>query len=54
MFRYKGYTYDIIIRPWLKGNKIYECIKWKTGYRNFWNRISYDEYKLIKSKYKNK
>lgn len=43
MFRFNGYTYDVFVRPWKKKNK-FEFIKWKTGLRNFWERISKAEY----------
>ncbi len=49
-FKYQGFTYEIITRVWKKGNTRYECIKWKTGLRNFWERISYDDYLKVKSK----
>ena len=49
-FRHKGFTYEVIIRPWKKGKAKYEIIKWKTGFRNLWSRISYDEFlKEVKS-----
>lgn len=47
-FRYKGYTYELIIRPWKKGDSKFEVIRWKTGYRNLWERISYKEFIKIK------
>lgn len=50
MFRYKGYTYDLYIKPWKKGNKKYEALKWETGYRCTWKRILYKEYLEAKSK----
>ncbi len=49
-FRYKGFTYELIIRPWKKGDAKYEAIKWQTGFRNLWERISYSEFLKIKSK----
>lgn len=48
--RYNGYTYEVFIRPWKKGNAKYEALKWPTGYRNLWNRIPYEEYLDVKSK----
>lgn len=27
-----------------EGKARFECIKWKIGFRNLWNRISYDEF----------
>lgn len=47
-FKYKGYTYEMIIRPWKKGNNRFEVIRWKTGFRNFWERISYNEFLKLK------
>jgi hypothetical protein len=43
-FRRNGFTYELIVRPWKKGKAKYEAIKWLSGYRNFWERISYEEY----------
>lgn len=48
-FIYKGFTYELIIRPWKKGKAKYEAIKWQTGFRNLWDRISYDEFLKVKS-----
>ena len=48
-FRHIGFTYEVIIRPWKKGKAKYEIIKWKTGFRNLWSRISYDEFLKVKS-----
>jgi len=48
-FRYKGFTYELITRGWKKGKAKYEAIKWETGFRNFWQRISYNEYLKDKS-----
>jgi hypothetical protein len=42
--KHKGYTYTVYIRPWLKGDKKYEVIKYPNGYRNFWERVPYSEY----------
>ena len=47
-FTHKGFSYELIIRPWKKGNKKYEAIKWVQGFRNLWERISYEEYNKIK------
>lgn len=47
---YKGYTYTIITRPWLNGSRRYEAIKFVTGFRNLWERISFNEYKKIATK----
>ena len=46
--RYKGYTYELIIKGWKKGKARYEAIKWQTGFRNFWERIPYEEYEKVK------
>ena len=43
-FRKNGSSYAIIIRPWKRGNKRYECLKWKTGLFCTWERISVEEY----------
>lgn len=43
-FNFNGYTYEIITRPWKPKPLQKEYIKWKTGYRNFWSRISREEY----------
>ena len=48
-FRHKGFTYEVIVRPWKKGKAKYEVIKWQTGFRNLWSRISYDEFLKVKS-----
>ena len=47
--RYKGYSYEVIIKPWKKGNKRYEVIRWMSGFRNLWERISYADYLKVKS-----
>ena len=48
-FRYKGYSYDLWIRPWKKGNKKYEALKWKTGMKKTtWERIPFEQYLKIK------
>lgn len=47
---HNGYTYEVYIRPHKKENKgRYEAIRWKTGFRNFWERIPYQEYLKIKN-----
>lgn len=43
-FRLKGFTYDLFIRPWRKGKTKYECLKWKTGLKCTWERISFDDF----------
>lgn len=47
-FRYKGFSYELIIRPWKKGRAKYEAIKWQTGFRNLWERITYEEFLKVK------
>lgn len=44
-FTFKGFTYDLWIRPSKKGkaNK-YEALKWKTGLKCTWERITLDEF----------
>ena len=46
-FRHDGYTYDLYIRPWKKGDAKYEALRWKTGLRYTWERIPYDVYKEV-------
>lgn len=53
-FKYKGFTYELILRPWKTGKSKIETIKWKTGYRNLWERISYDEFEKVKSEKESK
>jgi len=48
-FSYKGFSYELIIRPWKNGIKKYEAIKWPNGFKNFWEKISYSEFKKIKN-----
>jgi hypothetical protein len=48
-----GYAYDVYIRPWKKGIKKYEVVKYVIGYRNLWCNISYTEYLKIKNESKN-
>lgn len=43
-FKYRGFTYELIIRPWKRGKAKYEALKWKTGFRNLWERISFEEF----------
>lgn len=44
--KYNGYTYTVYIKR--KGSKIfYEVIKYVTGFRNLWNRVTIDEYNRI-------
>ena len=40
------------IRPWKKGNARFEVIRFKTGFRNLWERISYSEFLKIKEEIK--
>lgn len=42
--RLKGYTYEVITKPWKSGNNKYEVIKYKTGFKNFWERVPYEKY----------
>ena len=46
-FKHKGFTYQLFIRPWKKKGK-YEAIKWKTGLKFTWERISYIDYMKAK------
>jgi hypothetical protein len=45
--KYKGYCYEVIIKPGRR--RKYEVIKWKTGFRNLWERISYNQFINIKN-----
>lgn len=45
---YKGYSYEVITRPWKSGKNRYEVVRWKTGYRNLWDRISYEKFLELK------
>lgn len=47
--RYKGHTYQHIVRPWKKGKGRNEVIKYPTGTRFDWERIPYTEYLEIKA-----
>jgi hypothetical protein len=53
-FTYQGESYEVWIRPWKKGNKKYEAIKWKTGFRNLWENIPYEDYLKIQRLTQNK
>ncbi len=53
-FKHNGFSYELIIRPWRKGKAKHEVIKWKTGFRNLWERITYDEFMRLKSESANK
>ena len=46
-FRRKGFSYETITHTGKK-NK-YEHIKWESGYRNFWTRITEQEYLKAKN-----
>ena len=49
-FNYKGHTYDLYIRPWKKQSKgRYEALKWITGLKWAWERISMEEYNEARS-----
>lgn len=50
-FRFEGYTYDLWIKPWKKGNKKYEALRWKTGLKCTWERIPYELFVKIKKKW---
>ena len=52
-FKYKGFTYNLILKPWKKGKAKYEALKWKTGLKCTWERISFDEYLKAKGEYLN-
>lgn len=47
-FKHKGFTYELIIKPCKNKKTKYEYIKFETGFRNLWTRISYDEYLKVK------
>lgn len=50
-FRHNGYTYDLWIRPWEKGNKKYEALRWKTNRKkSTWERIPYEHFLKVKNK----
>jgi hypothetical protein len=47
--KYKGFSYETIRRPPKNGKKIkIEVIRWDTGYRNLWTRISYEDFLKVK------
>ena len=49
--KHNGFTYEVYIRPWKKTSKgRFEAIKYKTGFRNLWERITYQEYLEVKNK----
>ena len=48
-FKYNGFSYELIIRPWKTKTSKYEAIRWVNGLRNLWGIIPYDEYLKIKS-----
>lgn len=47
-FTYNGFTYEVITRPWKRGDSKFEVIRWEIGYRNLWERIPYKDYLVIK------
>ena len=51
-FRFEGYTYDLWIKPWNKGNRKYESLRWKTGLKCTWERIPYELFVKMKKKWK--
>jgi len=53
IFTYKEFTYELIIRPWKKRKSKYEIIRWPIGFKNLWERISYQEYLKIKFQIQN-
>lgn len=47
-FRLNGYTYDLFIRICKKTKKRrHEAIKWKSGLKCTWERISFEEYEKV-------
>jgi hypothetical protein len=48
-FKHNGFSYELIIRGWKKGIAKYEAIKWRNGFPKLRERISYEDYKTIKS-----
>ncbi|GET28198.1 hypothetical protein SD074_04000 [Prolixibacter sp. SD074] len=50
-FRFEGYTYDLWIKPWKKGNRKYEALRWKTGWKCTWKRIPYELFIKMKKKW---
>ena len=48
--RHKGFTYTVYLKP----RKKIEVIKYKTGYRNLWERSSISEYNKVKKYLKTK
>jgi Icc-related predicted phosphoesterase len=47
-FKHKGFTYELITKILGKGKVTRETIRWKNGFRNFWERISLKEYEEAK------
>lgn len=50
-FTYNGFTYDLWVKPWKKGNKKYEVIRWEKGLKCTWEKISYELFIKMKKKY---
>lgn len=45
-----GFTYTVVERNWKKGNSRFEVIKFKTGFRNLWERVTVSVYNEVKRK----
>jgi hypothetical protein len=44
-----GYKYTVYIRPWLKGDRRFECIRYKPGMRKCtWERVDISEYRKVR------
>jgi len=50
-FRYKGFTYDLWMKPLKKGNRKYESLRWKTGLKCTWERIPYELFIKMKKEW---
>lgn len=46
------FSYELITRPWIKGDKKHEVIKYPKGLRNLWGRITYKQYLEIYEQWK--
>lgn len=52
-FNHNGYTYDIYVRKWMRdARRRTECLKWRTGMRWTWERITADEFNAAHEQYK--
>ncbi len=47
--KHNGYSYSVIIKLGKTGNKRFEIIKKKIGFKADWTRVSIDEYRKIES-----